>query len=122
MEAFVSLKEKFNTSHTAGRLIFHVFEWVAEFERKLTRERTKAGLAAAKARGRLGGRKPKLAKDQMNKIRSLWDCNQYSKQELGTMFSVSKSTIDRIVRPGPVKLKVAAEAPKRTTNRPRGGK
>jgi len=83
-----------------------------------------AGLAAARARGRLGGRKPKLAKDQMNKIRSLWDGNQYSKQELGTMFSVSKSTIDRIVRPGPVKLRVEAKArkPKRTTIRPRGGK
>ncbi|WP_035357932.1 recombinase family protein [Edaphobacter aggregans] len=122
--AFVSLKEKFDTSHAAGRLIFHVFASLAEFERELIRERTMAGLAAAKARGRLGGRKPKLAKDQMSKIRSLWDGNQYSKQELGTMFSVSKSTIDRIVRPGPVKLKVAAKARKlkRTTIRPRGGK
>jgi len=48
----------------------------------------------------------------MSKIRSLWDGNQYSKQELGTMFSVSKSTIDRIVRPGPVRLKVAAKVRK----------
>ncbi|WP_157467448.1 hypothetical protein [Edaphobacter aggregans] len=60
----------------------------------------------------------------MNKIRSLWDGNQYSKQELGTMFSVSKSTIDRIVRPAPVKLKVAAKARKTkgTTIKRRGGK
>ncbi|RZU40164.1 recombinase family protein [Edaphobacter modestus] len=122
--AFVSLKEKFDTSHAAGRLIFHVFASLAEFERELIRERTMAGLAAGIASGRLGGRKPKLAKDQMDKICSLWDGNQYSKQELGTMFSVSKSTIDRIVRPGPVKLKVATKArnPKRTTIRPRGGK
>jgi DNA invertase Pin-like site-specific DNA recombinase len=122
--AFVSLKEKFDTSHAAGRWIFHVFASLAEFERELIRERTMAGLSAARARGRLGGRKPKLAKDQMNKVRSLWDGNQYSKHELGTMFSVSKSTIDRIVRPEPVKLKVVAKAgkKKRTTIRPRGGK
>jgi DNA invertase Pin-like site-specific DNA recombinase len=67
------------------------------------------GLSAARTRGRLGGRKPKLAKDRMNKIRPLWDGNQYSKHELGTMFNVSKSTIDRIVRPEPVGLKVAAK-------------
>ncbi|WP_245632438.1 recombinase family protein [Edaphobacter aggregans] len=122
--AFVSLKEKFDTSNASGRLVFHVFASLAEFERELIRERTMAGLAAAKARGRLGGRKPKLAKEQMNKIRSLWDSNQYSKHELGTMFSVSKSTIDRIVRPAPVKLKVAAKTRKlkRDTTRPRGGK
>jgi DNA invertase Pin-like site-specific DNA recombinase len=120
---FVSLKEQFDTSHAAGRLIFHVFASLAEFERELIRERTMAGLSAAKARGRLGGRRPKLAKDQMNKIRSLWDSNQYSKHELGTMFSVSKPTIDRIVRPEPVKLKVAAKARKRksTSIRARGG-
>jgi DNA invertase Pin-like site-specific DNA recombinase len=122
--AFISLKEKFDTSHAAGRLIFHVFESLAEFERELIRERTMAGLAAAKARGRLGSRKPKLAKDQMDKIRSLWDSNQYAKHELGTMFSVSKSTIDRIVRPEPVKLKIAAKArkPRKATTKPRGGK
>ena len=121
--AFVSLKEKFDTTHAAGRLIFHVFASLAEFERELIRERTMAGLAAARTRGRLGGRKPKLAKDQMNKIRSLWDGNQYSKQELGTMYSVSNSTIDRIVRPGPVKLKVTAKGRRsKKTIRPRGGK
>jgi DNA invertase Pin-like site-specific DNA recombinase len=52
--AFVSLKEKFDTSHAAGRLIFHVFASLAEFERELIRERTMAGLSAAKARGRCG--------------------------------------------------------------------
>ena len=110
--AFVSLKEQFDTSQATGRLIFHVFASLAEFERDLIRERAKAGLTAAKARGRLGGRKPKLAKDQMSKIRSLWDGNQYSKQELGTMFSVSKSTIDRIVRPMPIKPTVATKGGK----------
>ena len=54
--AFVSLTEQINTSTPGGRLIFHVFGALAEFERDLIRERTMAGLAAARARGRVGGR------------------------------------------------------------------
>src|ERR1700734_1672288 len=57
---FVSLTERFDTSTAAGRLIFHFFASLTQFERELIRERTKAGLAAARARGRLGGRKRKL--------------------------------------------------------------
>jgi DNA invertase Pin-like site-specific DNA recombinase len=58
---FRSLTEGFDTSTPGGRLIFHIFAALAEMERDLIRERTQAGLAAARARGRNGGRKPKLS-------------------------------------------------------------
>ncbi len=57
---FVSLTEQIDTATSGGKLIFHVFGALAEFERDLIRERTRAGLAAARARGRVGGR-PKVA-------------------------------------------------------------
>ena len=59
---FKSLQEDINTNNSAGKLIFHLFGALAEFERNLISERTKAGLKAAKARGRKGGRPKKLAK------------------------------------------------------------
>ena len=55
-----SLTEKIETNSTAGKLVFHLFTALAEFERSLIRECTHAGLGAARARGRSGGRKPKL--------------------------------------------------------------
>src|SRR5215207_4970261 len=58
---FKSLTEQIDTPPPGGKLIFHVFGALAEFERDLIRERTQAGLAAARARGRLGGRPQKLA-------------------------------------------------------------
>ncbi|MBA2598978.1 MAG: recombinase family protein, partial [Chloroflexia bacterium] len=58
---FKSLTEQIDTTTPGGKLIFHVFGALAEFERDLIRERTQAGLAAARARGRLGGRPRKLA-------------------------------------------------------------
>ena len=56
----LSLTENIETGSAAGKLIFHVFASLAEFERNLIRERTRAGLDAARARGRFGGRKPKV--------------------------------------------------------------
>src|SRR3954470_8865445 len=58
---FKSLTEQIDTTTPGGKLIFHVFGALAEFERDVIRERTQAGLAAARARGRLGGRPRKLA-------------------------------------------------------------
>lgn len=56
---FRSLQENIDTSSPGGRLVFHIFASLAEFERDLIRERTNAGLAAARARGRTGGRPPR---------------------------------------------------------------
>ena len=58
---FISLTEKIDTTTPGGKLIFHLMGALAEFERDLIRERTNAGLAAARARGRVGGRSRKLA-------------------------------------------------------------
>ena len=57
---FVSLSEKIDTTSAVGELTFHIIGAMAQFERNLISERTKAGLAAARARGKKGGRKPKL--------------------------------------------------------------
>ena len=57
---FKSLSEQIDTTTSGGKLVFHIFGALAEFERELIRERTRAGLAAARARGRQGGRPKKL--------------------------------------------------------------
>lgn len=67
---FESLTEKIDTTGAAGRLVFHVFAAFAEFERNLIRERTNAGLAAAKARGRQGGR-PGLSPGKIAAIKAM---------------------------------------------------
>lgn len=69
--SFESLTEKIDTNSAAGRLIFHVFAALAEFERNLIRERTMAGLAAARQRGRIGGRKPKVDSKMIKKMKAM---------------------------------------------------
>ena len=66
-----ALSEKIDTGSASGKLQFHVFAALAEFERNLIRERTHAGLASARARGRVGGRKPKLNEKQIREIKAL---------------------------------------------------
>ncbi len=62
---FVSLRESVDTTTSGGKLVFHVFGALAEFERELIRERTRAGLQAARSRGKLGGRPKKLSNKQI---------------------------------------------------------
>lgn len=117
---FISLTEHFDTGTASGRLIFHVFASLAEFERELIRERTVFGLQAARARGRLGGRKRLLTDKQIKEVRQMWNDNRHSKEQIGKLYSVSKSTIDRVVRPERIgKPKPVAVAEK---IRARGGK
>jgi DNA invertase Pin-like site-specific DNA recombinase len=67
---FRSVQEQLDTGTSGGKLVFHVFGALAEFERDLIRERTKAGLAAARARGRRGGR-PGLSPQKVRQLRTL---------------------------------------------------
>jgi DNA invertase Pin-like site-specific DNA recombinase len=68
---FRSLTEEINTTTPGGRLIFHVFGALGQFERDLIRERTRAGLDAATARGRKGGRKPVVTDDRLRRAQTL---------------------------------------------------
>lgn len=93
----VSLQDQIDTTTATGRLIFHVFGALAEFERSLLKERVNAGLQAARARGRLGGRKPKLSEEKIAAIRTLYDARKNTIAEIAEMFGVSQATIDRCV-------------------------
>jgi len=71
--SFKSLQESIDTTTSGGKLIFHIFSALAEFERDMIKERTCAGLKAARARGRLGGRPPLLKADQIKKMLVYYD-------------------------------------------------
>ncbi|MNV93562.1 DNA-invertase hin [compost metagenome] len=90
---FESLTEKIKTGSAAGKLIFHVFAALAEFERGLIRERTQAGLAAARARGRSGGRKPKLDEQQIREIKALLRDPDIQVADVARRYGVSRTTI-----------------------------
>lgn len=90
---FEGLTEKIETSSAAGKLVFHVFAALAEFERGLIRERTQAGLAAARARGRSGGRKPKLDEQQVREIKALLRDPSIQVADVARRYGVSRTTL-----------------------------
>ncbi|UCC53050.1 MAG: recombinase family protein [Anaerolineaceae bacterium] len=88
-----SLQESIDTTTSGGRLIFHVFGALAEFERNLIRERTMAGLRAARARDRIGGRPRKLDAKKTELAYRLYDEKKYAVKEICQMLGVAKSTL-----------------------------
>lgn len=92
---FRSLTEGMDTTTPSGRLLFHVFGALAEFERDLIRERTLAGLAAARARGRKGGRRAKLSPRQAAVARTMYDAREHTVQQIADTLRVSRATIYR---------------------------
>lgn len=90
---FGSVTEKIDTTSPSGRLIFHIFASLAEFERNLIRERTLAGLKAARARGRKGGRRPKLTPKDIKTVRALLKTRELTVGEIAERFAVARSTI-----------------------------
>jgi len=95
--AFMSLKESIDTSTSGGRLVFHIFGALAEFERELIRERTMAGLEAARARGRFGGRPRKMTPAQIKKAKKLMNKQELSANDVAKMMGVSRATLYRIL-------------------------
>ncbi|MGE8451225.1 MAG: recombinase family protein [Pseudomonadales bacterium] len=90
---FRSLKESIDTQGPAGKLVFHLFAALAQFERELVRERTLAGLAAARARGRVGGRRPCLSPAQAKAAVSMMNGNDMTVTEVSKHFKVSRTTL-----------------------------
>ncbi len=100
---FQSLTERVDTTTPSGKLIFHVFGALAEFERDLIRERTRAGLDAARARGRLGGHPRVAALNSPKKLaiaRSLYADKSNSITDICQTLGVSKATLYRYLKGG----------------------
>jgi DNA invertase Pin-like site-specific DNA recombinase len=89
-----SLTEAIDTSTPGGRLVFHIFGSIAEFERAIIRERTKAGVAAAKARGRAGGRPAKLTGERADHARNLLAAGS-SVSSVARSMGVSRASVHR---------------------------
>lgn len=89
---FRSLTDSIDTSSPMGRFFFHVMGALAEMERELIVERTRAGLAAARAEGRVGGRRPKLTPDQWAQAGRLIAAGQ-SRQQVAIIYDVGISTL-----------------------------
>ena len=92
---FRSLAEDIDTTTPAGELIFHVFASIAHFERRRIAERTREGLAAARKRGRIGGRPPALSPDQKNEVIRMRDVERRPLPEIANLFKVSVQTVRR---------------------------
>jgi DNA invertase Pin-like site-specific DNA recombinase len=98
---FRSLTEAIDTTTAGGKLVFHIFAALAEFERTLIQERTKAGLAAARARGRKGGRKPKMTKGDARRAKAMLLDPDMTKTEVARHFNVSRVTLNKALMPNP---------------------
>lgn len=88
-----SIKDKIDTTTSGGKLVFQVFGALSEFERNLIRERTQAGLAAAKARGRTGGRPKSLDAQQRKLLVKLYNSKQHSISEICKLMKITKPTL-----------------------------
>jgi DNA invertase Pin-like site-specific DNA recombinase len=96
---FRSLQESIDTSTSGGKLVFHVFGALAEFEREIVRERTQAGLAAARARGRFGGRPRAMTPDKVRLARQLYDSREHTVEAIAKTLGVSRASIYRHLSP-----------------------
>ena len=97
---FRSLTESIDTTTSGGKLVFHIFGALAEFERELIGERTRAGLEAARARGRRGGRPPVMTPDKVSTARQMYDSKEYTVKAIAQVLNVSRASIYRHISGG----------------------
>lgn len=95
---FRSLQENIDTSTSGGKLIFHIFGALAEFERDIIRDRTKAGLEAARKRGKYGGRPKIMDKNKIALAKSLFKDKSNSIASICEVLEVSKTTLYRCLK------------------------
>jgi DNA invertase Pin-like site-specific DNA recombinase len=93
-----SLTEQIDTSTPTGRLTFHIFSALAEFERSLIRERTMAGLAASRAAGRIGGRPRKLTGDDLRAAQMLFASGEFTLSQIAKRYGVGRTTLYRALK------------------------
>lgn len=105
-----SLTEQIDTTTATGRLTFHIFSALAEFERGLLSERTQAGLQAARARGRVGGRPPALTTQARKAVLDLRDQGQ-TVTNIAATLRVSRATVYRTLSGGPPRRLTSAREP-----------
>jgi DNA invertase Pin-like site-specific DNA recombinase len=104
---FQSLTENIDTTSSTGKLVFHIFGALAEFERNLIRDRTQAGLAAARARGRQGGRprvKELSTPRQLTMLQKLYNDKTNSIEQICETMHISRATLYRYVNRSPGKV------------------
>lgn len=92
---FRSLTEAIDTTTAGGKLVFHIFGALAEFERTIIRERTRAGLDAAKARGRIGGRPSKLTAQDLIAAKAMLADQSFTVEDVAKRLGVSSATLYR---------------------------
>lgn len=92
---FVVLEQGIDTSTPGGRLVFHFLAALAEYDREMIVEGTLDGLAAARARGRVGGRPPVLSSRQLDQAQLMYDTGEHTVTEIADTFRVSRSTLYR---------------------------
>jgi DNA invertase Pin-like site-specific DNA recombinase len=97
---FKSLTESIDTTTSGGKLVFHIFGALAEFEREIIRERTKAGLTAARERGKTGGRPKALTEKQVQILHQLAADRTTSVQDICRTLGISRKTFYRYVNAG----------------------
>jgi DNA invertase Pin-like site-specific DNA recombinase len=103
---FKSIQENIDTTTSGGKLVFHIFGALAEFERDIIRERTNAGLSAARARGRLGGRPKAKSLNTPKKItlaQSLYNDKNNTIDEICKTLNISRATLYRYIKIDAVK-------------------
>lgn len=98
--SFVCITQNIDTRTPNGKLFFHIFGALAEYERELIRERTKAGLSAARARGRTGGRKPAMNEEQIEQARAMMNNPKLKVKSIIKTLGISKATLYKYVPMG----------------------
>lgn len=99
------LEQGIDTTTAVGRMFFHIIGAIAEFERELIVERTNDGLAAARARGRVGGRKRKLSPEKLATARKLYDERELTVQQIADVVGCSRATLYRELNTEPLEVK-----------------